>query len=95
VLLIILIILSGAFSGAEIALTSLSPAKTKLLKSSKHFGCKAVYKLKKQPENLLITILIGNNLVNILATVVAIVTTIIQVKNRLLLMVMMAIIAKN
>ncbi|MDH5597114.1 MAG: hemolysin family protein [Candidatus Peregrinibacteria bacterium] len=71
VLLIILIVISGTFSGAEIALTSLSPAKVKTLKDDKRFGAKAVYKLKQNPESLLITILIGNNLVNILATVVA------------------------
>ncbi|MBN2086746.1 HlyC/CorC family transporter [Candidatus Peregrinibacteria bacterium] len=71
VLLLILIILSGAFSGAEIALTSLTPAKVKTLKNDKRFGSKAVFKLKSKPERLLITILIGNNLVNILATVVA------------------------
>ncbi len=71
ILLIILIILSGTFSGAEIALTSLSPAKVKTLKDDHRFGAKAVYKLKQAPERLLITILIGNNLVNILATVVA------------------------
>ena len=71
VLLIILIILSGVFSGAEIALTSLSPAKVRTLKDSKRFGAKAVFKLKKSPQSVLITILIGNNLVNIFATVVA------------------------
>ncbi|MBN2307013.1 HlyC/CorC family transporter [Candidatus Peregrinibacteria bacterium] len=71
VLLLILVIISGAFSGAEIALTSLSPAKTKMLKTDHRFGAKAVFKLKQKPERLLITILIGNNLVNILATVVA------------------------
>lgn len=70
-LLLILIILSGAFSGAEISLTSLSPAKVKTLKDDKRFGSKAVFKLRKNPEKMLITILIGNNLVNILATVVA------------------------
>lgn len=71
VLLIILIILSGVFSGAEIALTSLSPAKVRTLKDSKRFGAKAVIKLKKKPQSVLITILIGNNLVNIMATVIA------------------------
>ncbi len=71
VLLLILIIISGAFSGAEIALTSLSPAKTKTLKNDHRVGAKAVYRLKQNPESLLITILIGNNLVNILATVIA------------------------
>ncbi len=71
VLLFILIIVSGAFSGAEIALTSLSPAKIKTMKNDRRVGAKAVYKLKQNPESLLITILIGNNLVNILTTVIA------------------------
>lgn len=70
-LLVLLIALSGVFSGAEIALTSLSAAKVKTLKNDKRFGAKAVFKLKKKPERLLITILIGNNLVNIFATVIA------------------------
>ncbi|MBU0727195.1 DUF21 domain-containing protein, partial [Patescibacteria group bacterium] len=70
-LLILLIILSGAFSGAEIALTSLSPAKVRTLKTDKSFTGVAIYKLKKKPQSTLITILIGNNLVNILATVIA------------------------
>jgi len=70
-LLLALIILSASFSGAEIALTSMSPAKVRALKDTGKFGSKAVWKLKKSPENTLITILIGNNLVNILATVVA------------------------
>ncbi|MFH1410888.1 MAG: DUF21 domain-containing protein, partial [Patescibacteria group bacterium] len=56
VLLLILIIISGAFSGAEIALTSLSPAKTKMLKNDHRPGAKAVYRLKQKPERLLITI---------------------------------------
>lgn len=71
VLLFILIIISGAFSGAEIALTSLSPAKIKTMKNDRRVGARAVYKLKQNPESLLITILIGNNLVNILTTVIA------------------------
>ncbi len=70
-LLILLIILSGAFSGAEIALTSLSPAKVRTLEESNKFGNKAIVKLKERSQNTLITILIGNNLVNILATVIA------------------------
>ena len=70
-LLLFLILLSAAFSGAEIALTSLTPAKVKALKDTRKFGSNAVWKLKKKPQNTLITILIGNNLVNILATVVA------------------------
>ncbi len=70
-LLIFLILLSGAFSGAEIALTALSDAKVRAIGKSKKFGSKAISKLKSKPQRLLITILIGNNLVNILATVIA------------------------
>lgn len=68
--LIILILLSGFFSGAEIALFSLSDAKVRNL------GSKKLTYLKKNSSKLLVTILIGNNLVNIaaasLATVLAI-----------------------
>lgn len=70
-LLLFLIVLSAGFSAAEIALTSLAPAKVKAIKDQKKFGSKSVWKLKKKPQNALITILICNNLVNILATVVA------------------------
>ena len=70
-LLIFLILLSGAFSGAEIALTSLSPAKVKAISKDKKFASGAIVKLKSKPQRLLITILIGNNLVNILTTVLA------------------------
>jgi CBS domain containing-hemolysin-like protein len=70
-LLILLILLSGAFSGAEIALTALSPAKVRAISKDKKFGSRAIAKLKSKPQRLLITILIGNNLVNILATVIA------------------------
>lgn len=70
-LLIFLIILSGAFSGAEIALISLSPAKVKAISKDKKIASGAIVKLKSKPQRLLITILIGNNLVNILTTVLA------------------------
>ena len=70
-LLIFLIFLSGAFSGAEIALTALSPAKVRAIGKDNKFGSRAIAKLKSNPQRLLITILIGNNLVNILATVLA------------------------
>jgi putative hemolysin len=70
-LLVLLIILSAVFSGAEIALTSLSPAKVRAMKGEKKFASSAIVRLKKKPQNLLVTILIGNNIVNILATVIA------------------------
>lgn len=70
-LLVLLIILSAAFSGSEIALTALSPAKVRAISKDGKFASKAIAKLKSKPQRLLITILIGNNLVNILATVIA------------------------
>ena len=70
-LLIFLIILSAFFSGAEISFTSLTPAKVDTFKEENKFASKAIYRLKTHPESLLIAILLGNNLANILATVVA------------------------
>jgi putative hemolysin len=70
-LLFILVALSALFSGAEIAFTSLSPAKVKTFKDDGRFASTAIYRLKARPETLLITILLGNNLCNIFATVVA------------------------
>lgn len=70
-LLIFLIFLSGAFSGAEIALTSLTPAKVKAIVKDNKFSSHAIAKLKQKPQRLLITVLVGNNLVNILATVLS------------------------
>ncbi len=69
--LIILIFLSAAFSGAEIALTAISPAKVRAISKESKFASRAIVRLKRRPQRLLITILIGNNLVNILATVIA------------------------
>lgn len=70
-ILIALIIIAALFSGAEIAFTSLSPAKAKTFEEDARFGCKIVYKLKQHPENLLITILIVNNVATILAAALA------------------------
>ena len=74
-ILAILLVLSGIFSGSETALTSLSLARAQALHREGRRGATAVYRLKKQPATMLIAILIGNNLVNVgasaLATVVA------------------------
>lgn len=70
-LLFVLIFLSAVFSGAEIALMSLSKAKVRELREQKLRGSKYLTRLRKDPHRLLITILIGNNLVNIGASVYA------------------------
>jgi magnesium and cobalt exporter, CNNM family len=73
--LLILLILSGVFSGSETALVALSLGRVEGLAKEGRNGAQALLRLKKDPTRMLITILIGNNLVNIasasLATVVA------------------------
>lgn len=75
VVLVILILLSAFFSGSEIALFSLSDIKLKKMLKARRRGARTLKKLKSRPHRLLVTILIGNNVVNIgaaaLATVVA------------------------
>ncbi len=74
-LLAFLIALSGFFSGAEIALFSLGEARVRTLAEEGRRGAQALLELKRNPERLLATILIGNNVVNIggaaLATTIA------------------------
>lgn len=69
--LAILLILSGFFSGVEVALISLSTFKIKHLLKHKKRGSKSLGKLKKNPQRMIITILVGNNIVNIWASVLA------------------------
>jgi CBS domain containing-hemolysin-like protein len=69
--LIILIILSGVSSAAEIALVSLSPAKVRTMEGDHKFASKIIVHLKGRAQRVLITILVANNLVNILSSVVA------------------------
>ena len=76
VLLGVLLILSGFFSGTETAYTSLSPAQIHDL--TKRFSKRGVIvqRLMDSPERLLTTVLIGNNLVNVAASALATVLTI-------------------
>ncbi len=74
-LFLFLIFLSGFFSSAETAFFSLSQAQARLLSQGTAWRDRVVWQLKAKPEELLTSILIGNNIVNILtasyATVVA------------------------
>jgi putative hemolysin len=69
--LVLLVLLSGFFSGVEIALFSLSNLRVKHLVEKKVHGAKMVERLKAKPQRLLITILVGNNVVNIGASALA------------------------
>ena len=67
----VLLVLSGVFSGSETALVSLSMARAESLYREGRRGSHALYLLKKDPSRMLITILIGNNVVNIAASAMA------------------------
>ena len=70
-LFVICILLSAFFSSSEVALISISRAKARTLANEGKPGSKAVAALKESPEHLLITILIGNNIVNVAAAALA------------------------
>jgi putative hemolysin len=70
-LFVICILLSAFFSSSEVALISLTRAKVRTLVNEGRPGSKAVAALKESPEHLLITILIGNNIVNVSAAALA------------------------
>lgn len=65
--LVFLIIFSGFFSGSETGLMSLNRYRLRHLADSNHRGAKAALRLLARPERLIGVILLGNNLVNILA----------------------------
>ena len=68
--ILFLIILSGFFSGCETALTAVSKLKIHQLEK-KDSRAKVISFLKSQKEKLIGTLLLGNNLVNTLATAIA------------------------
>jgi CBS domain containing-hemolysin-like protein len=69
--IILLIVLSAAFSSSETAFTSLSAVQVRSLVTRHGSRGAMVEKLSARPDTLLTTILIGNNLVNIAASAIA------------------------
>ncbi|MBD3379167.1 MAG: DUF21 domain-containing protein [Candidatus Omnitrophica bacterium] len=69
-LYIILLFLSAFFSGSETAFLSIGKIRFEQLQNMKTPSAKRVVKLLSDPHKLLITILIGNTLVNIAASAV-------------------------
>jgi Mg2+/Co2+ transporter CorB len=67
----LLIIISGFFSSSETGMLSLNRYRLKHLSKTKHKAAIRAQKLLSQPERLIGVILIGNNLVNILASSIA------------------------
>ena len=69
--LLVLLGLSGFFSGSETALLSLDKLRVRFLQQKQHPGADKLATLLDNPDRLLSGILIGNNLVNIAASVIA------------------------
>jgi putative hemolysin len=70
-LFVLCVLLSAFFSSSEVALVGMTRAKARTLVNEGRPGAQAVAVLKESPEHLLITILIGNNFVNIAAASIA------------------------
>ena len=69
--LILLLGLSAMISGSEVALFSLEPNDIESLKSSKKRSAQQILRLLSDPEQLLASILVGNNFVNIAIVLLA------------------------
>jgi len=70
-LLVALILMSGFFSSSETGMLALNRYRLRHLVKKKHKGAVRAAKLLERPDRLIGVILIGNNLVNILATLIA------------------------
>ena len=71
IILIVLVLLSGFFSGSETALMTLNRYRMKNLARKGHRGARLARYLLQRPDRLLGLILLGNNFVNILASAIA------------------------
>ncbi|QSX41609.1 HlyC/CorC family transporter [Shewanella cyperi] len=69
--LFVLILISAYFSGSETAMMTLNRYRLRHLANSGHKGAERALKLLERPDRLIGLILIGNNLVNILASAIA------------------------
>lgn len=67
----ILVAFSAFFSASEVALLSISRLRLRVLLKRKNLGTEAIARLKASPQRMIITILIGNNFVNVAATAIA------------------------
>ncbi|GLS82521.1 HlyC/CorC family transporter [Paraferrimonas haliotis] len=71
IILIALLIISAYFSGSETAMMALNRYRLRHLSKEGHKGAQRASKLLERPDRLIGLILIGNNLVNILASAIA------------------------
>jgi Mg2+/Co2+ transporter CorB len=71
VTLLILILLSGFFSSSETGLMAINKYRLRHLANQGHRGARLAQKLLRKPDRLIGLILLGNNLVNIMAASIA------------------------
>lgn len=71
VALVVLLFISGFFSGSETALISVNKFRIKKLAEEEHKGARSAHHLLERPNRMLATILLGNNLVNVMAAAIA------------------------
>ncbi|MHB9011807.1 MAG: hemolysin family protein [Ignavibacteriaceae bacterium] len=71
-ILILLFFLSAFFSGSEVALFSLDRKKIKKVLSSNPIIYRYLHTLLEHPKRLLVTVLIGNTIVNVGASIIAV-----------------------
>ncbi|NOZ77152.1 MAG: HlyC/CorC family transporter [Euryarchaeota archaeon] len=69
--LVVLLFLSGFFSGSETALVSVNKLRIRKLAEEGDQGAEMANRLLQRPNRMLATILLGNNLINILAAAIA------------------------
>ncbi|MGK2927162.1 MAG: HlyC/CorC family transporter, partial [Lysobacterales bacterium] len=69
--LLVLLILSGFFSGSETGLMAINKYRLRHLANQGHRGAKLAQSLLRKPDRLIGLILLGNNLVNIMAASIA------------------------
>ncbi|MGL4269958.1 MAG: CNNM domain-containing protein, partial [Plesiomonas sp.] len=66
-----MLLISAYFSGSETSMMSLNRYRLRHMSKEGHRGAKRAEQLLQRPDRLLSLILIGNNLVNILASAIA------------------------
>jgi len=71
-LLLLFLIASGLFSGSEVSLFSIDSYKLRELKKGTDIFAKTIISLLESPRRLLVTILIGNTLVNVATSIIAV-----------------------
>jgi len=71
IVLVVLIVLSGYFSGSETAMMALNRYRLSHLANQGHRAARVASKLLERPDRLIGLILLGNNLINILAATIS------------------------